>query len=312
MKRRSKYPLGTLIATFSIVAADPSAKQVGVAVQSKYFAVGAVVPWARSGVGAVAQQARGLARYGPVLLDALGEGENPQAALNAALASDQLAAHRQIGIVSADGEVANHTGADCLEWAGARTGTGFSVQGNILAGEEVVDSMAQAFVATSGSLAERLLASLEAGQAAGGDKRGQQSAALLVEQLGYEDIGVKGIDCLVDLRVDDHTEPINELRRIFGLWQIEEVNEQAMLRYNDGDYSAALAIMAQANSRFPETPRILYNLACFECLTGLSHESLNHLRLAVNLDPSWREFAKSDPDFKAIRDTTEFVEITSG
>jgi len=311
MKRSSEYLIGPLKATFSIVAADPSAGQVGVAVQSKYFAVGAVVPWARSGVGAVATQARGLARYGPTLLDALGEGERPQTALDEALADDPLAAHRQIGVVHADGEVANHTGAECLEWAGARTGPDFSVQGNILAGEEVVDSMTQAFVATSGSLAERLIASLEAGQTAGGDKRGQQSAALLVEQLGYEDLGVEGIDCLVDLRVDDHTEPIKELRRLLGLWQIEEANEQAMLRYNEADYSAAMDIMAQANSRFPGTPRILYNLACFECLLGLSHESLNHLRQAVNLEASWMEFAKGDPDFEAIRDTPEFGEITS-
>ena len=311
MKRRSDHLIGPLKATFSIVATDPSAGQVGVAVQSKYFAVGAVVPWARAGIGAVATQARGLARYGPTLLDALGEGKRPQVALEAALAADPLAAHRQIGVVHTDGEAANHTGAECLEWAGARTGPGFSVQGNILAGEEVVDSMVQVFVASRDSLAERIIASLEAGQTAGGDKRGQQSAALLVEQLGYEDLGVEGIDCLVDLRVDDHTEPIKELRRLLGLWQIEEVNEQAMLRYNETDYSAATAIMAQANNRFPGTPRILYNLACFECLIGLSHESLNHLRQAVSLEASWREFAKSDPDFEAIRDTPEFGEITS-
>lgn len=312
MNLESEFRRIPLKCTFSIVAADPPANQVGVAVQSKYFAVGAVVSWTRAGVGAVATQARGLARYGPVLLDALAEGEPPQAALDEALASDPLAAHRQIGVVNADGEAAHFTGAECLEWAGARSGPGYSVQGNILAGEQVVDSMAQAFVDTHGSLAERLLSALEAGQAAGGDKRGQQSSALLVEQLGYEDIGAEGINRLVDLRVDDHEAPIEELRRLFGLWQIEEAQEQAMLRYDEGDYPAAVAILEEANRRFPKESRILYNLACFACLSGLADESLEHLREAINMDSSWKAFAKEDPDFKAVRDTPEFIELTSG
>jgi len=310
-KRSSEFPLGPLINTFSIVAADPSTKQVGVAVQSKYFAVGAVVPWVRAGVGAVATQARGLARYGPLLLDALAEDEHPQTALDTALASDPNATHRQIGIVSAGGEAANYTGTECFDWAGARTGQGFSIQGNLLAGAGVVDCMADAFTTSSGSLAERLLASLEAGQEAGGDKRGQQSAALLVEQLGYEDIGAEGIDRLVDLRVDDHTEPIKELRRLYGLWQVRDLQAQAMRRYNEADYSAAVDIMSEANERFPDTSLILYNLACFECLSGLSTESITHLRQAIKLDSSMREIAKNDSDFESIRDIPEFAELMS-
>ena len=129
---------------------------------------------------------------GPELLAALEAGARPQDALDAALASDPLTAHRQIGVVHADGEAASHIGAECLEWAGARTVPGFSVQGNLLAGEGVVESMAQAFLTTGGSLAERLLAALEAGQAAGGDNAGRRLAALLVEQAGYRDIGVEG------------------------------------------------------------------------------------------------------------------------
>jgi len=311
MKRSSRYPISSLKNTFSIVAADPSSKQVGVAVESKYFAVGAVVPWARSGVGAVATQALGLARYGPLLLDALAEGKHPQAALDSALASDPLAANRQIGVVNADGEVANYTGAECMEWAGARTDQGFSIQGNLLTGAGVVDSMADAFVTSSGSLAERLLASLEAGQDAGGDKRGQQSAALLVEQLGYEDIGNEGIDRLVDLRVDDHTEPIKELRRLFSLWEVGNLQAQALRRYNKKDYSTAMEIMAEANKRSPDTASILYNFACFECLAGLYQESINHLRQAIILESSWREYAKNDSDFEAIRDMPEFADLTS-
>jgi len=312
MKRiNSEFTIGPLKATFSIVAVDPSTKQVGVAVESKYFAVGAVVPWVRAGIGAVATQANVRARYGSLILDALAKGERPQVVLDAVLASDSNAAYRQIGIVSADGEVANHTGTECLEWAGARTGQGFSIQGNILVGEGVVDSMADAFISSSGTLAERLLASLEAGQEAGGDKRGQQSAALLVEQLGYEDIGAEGIDRLVDLRVDDHTEPIKELRRLFGIWQVGDLQAQAMRRYNEKDYSAAVGIMAEVNERSPNIPSTLYNLACFECLLGLSTESISHLKQAIKLDTSMRELAKNDSDFESIRDMPEFADLMS-
>lgn len=309
--RNTDFPLGPLINTFSIVAVDPSAKQVGVAVESKYLAVGAVVPWVRAGVGAVATQSYVLARYGHLLLDALAEGEHPQAALDTALASDPNAAQRQIGIISADGEIANHTGAKCLEWAGARIGEGFSIQGNLLASARVVDSMADAFTTSRGSLAERLLASLEAGQAAGGDKRGQQSAALMVEQMGYEDIGAEGINRLVDLRVDDNTKSVKELRRLFGLWQVGDLQAQAMRRYNEKNYSAAADLMTIANERSPDTPLILYNLACFECLSGLSTESISHLRQAINLESSWRESAKNDADFESIRDIPEFADLIS-
>jgi uncharacterized Ntn-hydrolase superfamily protein len=186
------------------------------------------------------------------------------------------------------------------------------VQGNILAGEEVVESMARAFLDSAGSLAERLLVSLEAGQAAGGDKRGQQSAALLVEQLGYRDLGTEGIDRLVDLRVDDHAEPIKELHRLLGLWQIEEVNEQALIQYNKGDYPAAVRVLTLANDRFPGGPRILYNLACFESLTGESAKSLAHLREAIGLEVSWREIARNDHDFDSIRAMSEFIALMAG
>lgn len=310
-KRNSEFTIGPLKATFSIVASDPSTKQVGVAVESKAFAVGAVVPWVRSGVGAVATQARTLARYGPLLLDALAKGERPQAALDATMASDPNAAHRQIGIVSADGDVANHTGTECLEWAGARTGRGFSIQGNLLAGAEVVDSMAEAFIASTGTLAERLLVSLEAGQEAGGDKRGQQAAALIVEQWGYKDIGAEGIDRLVDLRIDDHPEPIKELRRLFGLWRVKYLYEHAARLYNEANYSAAMDVMVEVNMMSPNNPYFIYNLACLECLAGLSTESIAHLRQAIRLDSSWREHAQNDPDFEAIRDTPEFVGLIS-
>ena len=170
--------------TFSIVAADLEAGEVGCAVQSKYFSVGSVVPWARAGVGAVATQAAGVAVYGRRALDELAAGADPDAALARVLAGDPERETRQLGIVTADGRAAAFTGASCLDWAGHRTGAGFAVQGNILAGERVVDELARAFEESLGSLATRLVAALEAGQAAGGDKRGQQSAAVVVERIG--------------------------------------------------------------------------------------------------------------------------------
>ena len=168
--------------TFSICGLDPATGEIGVAVQSKYFAVGAVVPWARAGVGAAATQAAGIAGYGPRLLDALGAGADPEEAIRVVLGSDDGRETRQLGVVAADGRAASFTGIDCNEWAGHETGEGFAAQGNILAGESVVADMARAFREGDGSLAERLLAGLEAAQAAGGDVRGQQSAAVYVER----------------------------------------------------------------------------------------------------------------------------------
>lgn len=264
-----------------------------------------------AGVGAVASQALVAPRYGPVLLNALEKGTRPLAALETALSDDSQAEQRQIGIVNADGEATNHTGAKCLAWAGGRTGKGFSVQGNILAGEQVVDNMASAFIDSHGSLAERLLVALEAGQAAGGDSRGQQSSALLVEQLGYGDIGGAGIDRLIDLRVDDHQSPIAELRRLFGLWQERDIIKQGTIRYSNGEYVAAADIMTKANKQFPKNANILYNLACFESLSGFASESILHLSQAITLDASFRELAKSDSDFDPVRAMPEFKTLIS-
>src|SRR2546423_7001487 len=203
--------------TFSIVAFDPENGDVGVAVQSKYFAVGAVVPWARAGVGAVATQAAGRAAYGPEILDLLTRGLEPSEAIERALADDERRETRQLGVVDAHGRAAAFTGSECNEWASHATGPGYAAQGNILAGKAVVDEMARAFEDTSGALAERLVAALEAAQAAGGDRRGQQSAALVVERPGGIPGNREGIDRIVDLRVDDHPEPIRELRRLLDL-----------------------------------------------------------------------------------------------
>lgn len=204
-----------IIATFSIAAHDPRNGDLGVAVASKFLAVGSVVPWAQAGAGAVATQAMANIGYGPRGLALLAGGQPAEAALAALLADDPERAHRQVGLVDAQGRAAAHTGAACMDWAGHTVGAGFAAQGNILAGPEVVDAIAQAFAAAEGELAERMLAALAAGDAAGGDRRGRQSAALYVARAGGSYGGM--LDRYIDLRVDDHPAPVGELGRLLRL-----------------------------------------------------------------------------------------------
>mgnify|MGYP006277568117 CR=1 FL=1 len=206
------------LSTFSIVACDLHARQWGVAVQSKFMAVGPIVPWAEPNVGAIATQAMANPAYGPTGLQLLQSGKSAQEALDQLVADDEERDHRQAGIVDAQGRAAAYTGPGCYDWAGHHVGDGYACQGNILAGEAVVGDMAETFESSDGPLAERLLSALQAAQRAGGDKRGQQSAALLVvqERAGYGGIS----DQLVDLRVDDHHRPIDELERLFELHQL--------------------------------------------------------------------------------------------
>jgi uncharacterized Ntn-hydrolase superfamily protein len=207
----------TLVATYSIAACDPDASQWGVATQSKFLGVGSVVPWAQPGVGAIATQAYANPRYGPDGLALLRDGLSAQEVVDRLTAADEDRDHRQLGVVDREGRAATYTGAECMEWAGGRTGTCYAAQGNILVSEATVDAMAETFEAGSGPLAERLLACLDAAQAAGGDRRGQQSAALLVVE---QDGGYAGLsDEVVDLRVDEHPRPLDELRRIYGMHQ---------------------------------------------------------------------------------------------
>lgn len=210
--------------TFSIVATDVTTADVGCAVASKYLAIGAVTPWVRAGVGAVATQAMGVvAGNGERVLAALAAGLDPGEAIDQALAADVDAEIRQLGAVTADGRAAAYSGAGCVDWVGHITGPGFSVQGNMLAEEGVLVAMRDAFLATSGPLPERLMEALEAGQAAGGDRRGQQAAALVVEQDGAARWSRERVDRVCDLRVDDDSQAVGELRRLFTLWAHRQV-----------------------------------------------------------------------------------------
>jgi len=204
--------------TFSIVAWDPQAPsgpEWGVAVASKFLAVGAVVGWARAGAGALATQAFANVAYGPEGLDRLESGEDAEAVLRRLTEADEDRAHRQLGVVDALGRSATYTGAECFDWAGGRSGDGYCCQGNILVGREVVDAMCDAFESTGGDLAPRLITTLQAGDRAGGDRRGRQSASLLIVREGGAYGG--GLDKAVDLRVDDHADPVPELTRLWEL-----------------------------------------------------------------------------------------------
>lgn len=296
-------------ATFSICAVDPVKREVGCAVQSRYFAVGSVVPWAKAGVGAVATQAAGIAAYGPQGLALLEDGVAPDDALERMLADDPERETRQLGVVAVDGRAAAHTGAKCLDWAGHRVGDGYSVQGNILAGEAVVTEMERAFLEASGSLAERLVASLEAGQAAGGDARGQQSSAIVVERAGAAQDSREGIDRVCDLRVEDHAEPIAELRRLLGIHLVWIAVRRASLFHAPGRYPEGVAVLREAAARRGDHAVLLYDLACYESLAGEIDDALAHLARAVELDPGLRAGADSDSDFDSIRQDPRFAAL---
>ncbi|MGM0829936.1 MAG: DUF1028 domain-containing protein [Bacillota bacterium] len=204
--------------TYSIVGYDPEEKEWGIAVQSKFLGVGSVVPFAKAGVGAVATQSYANTSYGPHGLQLIEEGKTAEEALDIITKDDPERPLRQVGLIDAGGNPATFTGEGCYDWAGGQTGKHFAAQGNILVDENTVKAMADTFESTTGSLAERLLHALDAGQNAGGDSRGMQSAALLVvkESGGYGGFN----DRYIDLRVDDHASPIKELKRIYLMHQL--------------------------------------------------------------------------------------------
>ncbi len=206
------------IATFSIVAYDEKESAWGIAVASKFPAVGAVVPWARAGAGAVATQSYANTTYGPHGLELMAAGHSSQEALEILIADDPQRETRQVGLVDAKGEAATFTGSECLEWAGGRTGQGFAAQGNILTGPETIDAMVEAFLKTHGDLPDRLFAALLAGDRAGGDRRGRQSAAILVvkPEGGYAGFN----DRWIDYRVDDDPDPVPKLGQLLELHRL--------------------------------------------------------------------------------------------
>lgn len=239
--------------TYSIVARDPASGELGVAVQSHWFSVGSVVAWARPGVGAVATQSVAEVAHGPNALERLREGLDAAGAIRAVLREDDLARYRQLGVVDADGLVATHTGEDCIEHAGEELGAGFSCQANMMATAHVPGAMADAYRAHHGDLADRLLAALDSGEAAGGDVRGRQSAALLVVPASGEAWRTR-----FDVRVDDHKHPLGELRRLVRLARAYEMAELADERLAEGAHAEATRLYLEAAELAPEADELTF------------------------------------------------------
>jgi uncharacterized Ntn-hydrolase superfamily protein len=295
------------VATFSIVGFDPQTGELGIAVASKFLAVGAVVPWAQAGVGAVATQAYANTTYGPRGLELLAAGEDATGALNALIESDDGRERRQVGIVDAQGRSATFTGKECMAWAGGKAGKYYACQGNILTGAEVVNAIAATFEQTEGDLAVRLVAALKAGDEAGGDSRGKQSAALLVVKEGG---GYQGLnDRYIDLRVDDNPEPITELSRLLGMQLSYSALFEASALRNQGDLAAAVTEAKRAVELNPGMPEAVYDLACYYSLAGDKDQALAALEKAVTMAPRFKAMAREDPDFEALRGEARFQEI---
>ena len=294
---------GPVPSTFSIVAADPNTGEVGVAVASRFFAVGTVVPHARAGVGAVATQSYANTSFGKHGLSLLSHGSSPEKVLEVLLGNDKGRNKRQVGLVSASGASASYTGTSCIAWAGGRSGPNYAVQGNILTGEEVVAAMEKAFLSTVGKpLGARLYAAIEAGDAAGGDSRGKQSAALLVCR---KDGGYGGFtDRAIDIRVDDHPQPIRELERLLDIGLVNDAWNRGWTAFTRQRFEEALrwqeAAAKSAESQPEVLPEVLYDLAVIRLANGDRDGARSILARAVTLNPKLAEQAKVDEDLAGL------------
>ncbi|HNW59726.1 MAG TPA: DUF1028 domain-containing protein [bacterium] len=298
---------GQPIATFSIVARDSLSGECGVAVASRFFAVGSVVPWARAGAGAVATQSFCNTTFGWRGLDLMQQGLTPQEALTVLLRGDDDPEHRQVGMVAADGQSVTYTGKACIPWAGGRSGRNYALQGNILTGEQVVIEMEKAFLTVKGTLAERLYAALKAGDTAGGDSRGRQSAALLVVKEGA---GYGGFtDRAIDIRVDDHPDPFLELKRLLDYAQMNYAWNEGWTLFTQKQFAAALPKIEHAALLAPQNPELLYDLAVIRLAAGRREESLVALRHAVTINEKLKKQAYQDNDMAALRSDPRFQQL---
>jgi uncharacterized Ntn-hydrolase superfamily protein len=297
----------TPLATFSIVGRDPATGEMGIAVASRFFAVGAVVPWAKAGVGAIATQSFANTTFGWRGLDLIERGATPEEVVAILVRNDDDPDRRQFGIVARDGSSATYTGTGCLAWAGGRSGPDYAIQGNILAGEAVVASMERAFLETEGTLAERLYAALVAGDREGGDSRGKQSAALVVVKEGT---GYGGYtDRAIDIRVDDHAEPFEELGRLLGIAQVNYGWNEAWTLFTQGKGEDALPHMERTARLAPEDAGVLYDLAVIRLAAGRPGPALEALRKALSLDPALKQQAAGDSDLAGLHDDPDFKDL---
>ncbi len=297
------------VATFSIAGRDSVTGELGVAVASRFFAVGAVVPWAQAGVGAVATQSFMNTSFGPRGLELLAQGLHPDEVLRVLLRHDDDPLRRQVGLVAADGQSASHTGSNCLAWAGGRTGKNYAIQGNILTGESVVTAMEHAFLQTPGTLADRLYAALAAGDGAGGDSRGKQSAAMLVVKSGA---GYGGYtDRAIDIRVDDHPEPFVELKRLLDYAQMNYAWNEAWTLFTQKRSPEAIAPLLRALALAPENPELLYDAGVIYTAAGQPEHGLGYLKKAIALNPKLAAQAAVDGDLARLRTHAEFQKLVA-
>ena len=293
-----------IASTFSIVARDPATGELGVAVASRYFAVGSVVPWAKAGVGAVATQSFVNPAFGPRGLDLLEKGMTAEQTLKALLANDDDPNGRQVGIVSANGDSVTYSGPKCNPWAGGRHGPNYAIQGNILTGEAVVVAMEESFLATKGTLASRLYAALAAGDSKGGDSRGRQSAALIVVKKGAGAGGYS--DRAIDIRVDDNPDPFRELGRLLKLAETNYLWNTAWTAFERKQFPIALDAQEHAALLAPENAELLYDLAVIRLANGHRGEALDALTKALAINPKLKQQASKDNDLAALRPDPSF------
>jgi uncharacterized Ntn-hydrolase superfamily protein len=293
------------VATFSIVARDPATGDLGVAVQSHWFSVGSVVPWAEAGVGAVATQSFVDPSYGPKGLALMKQGVAPKDALARLLAADAQRDVRQVAFVDAKGRAAVHTGAKCIPGAGQHVGDGYTTEANLMLTDEVPDAMARAFEAAAGPLAERMLAALDAAQAVGGDIRGRQSAAILVVKARASD--TPWTDRLVDLRIEDHPEPLKEMRRLLTLHRAYELMNRGDDATALGKMDEALRDYGAAAAMVPDNDEFVFWTAVTLVSNGRSDEAMPLFARAFRMNPSWMLLLPRLPAVGQLPDTPGLV-----
>jgi uncharacterized Ntn-hydrolase superfamily protein len=297
------------LATFSILARDPATGELGVGVQSKAFGAGNRAMHAVGGVAVIAHQASANPRYGPLGIELLQQDYTPEEALELLVATDQGRDRRQVSILDIQGRTAAWTGEGTNDWKGHLCGEDFCAQGNILTGPEVVEAMARSFQASRGPLAERLMDALDAAQAAGGDARGMQSGAILVVRpMGDDDLS----DRVVDIRVDDHREPLRELRRVLDVYRSGQMITQANALLAAGDTQGALRTALLARDTSPGNDNAWVALAHIHLRMGARAEALAALGEAVSLNPWNRTQLPRNANFESLRTDPAFLRITGG
>jgi uncharacterized Ntn-hydrolase superfamily protein len=306
-KQEKPMNSGRPIHTFSIVARDTKTGEMGVAVQSHWFSVGSVVPWAESGVGAVATQSFADPSYGPKGLDLMRRGKPASDALKELIAADPGQAMRQVAMVDSRGRVAVHTGNRCIECAGHEKGEGYSVQANLMLNNKVPSAMAKAFEHAKGDLADRMMAALDAAQEVGGDIRGKQSASILIVRANPS--GKPWADRVVDLRVEDHQEPLNELRRLLSL-------SRAYAHVDAGDAAMEKNDVTEAVKEYGEAMKLAgdnVEIAFWSALTLAAKKKLDQaipiFRRVFAADKNWTEVLQRLPKAGLIPNTHEGLAI---